>query len=285
MGIIYLNCGGCSSGNYPSSSDLNPSSPGAYVRGQISLSSEYTFYLHVCHQGEHEMKYYAYGGGGPGQQGGGGATDIRLKPGKYEDFDSLKSRIIVASGGGGPDTDQKGGPGGGLYGHNSTNNYRMGGTQNQGGNGFIKGKFGIGGGNPDKINGTGNGAGGSGYFGGGSSNISTDFGGGGGSSFISGYKGCIAIAEESTENNIFPIQREDVSIHYSNLKFDFGEMIDGKSPMPSPSGPTEIGHHGNGFIRITFLYNLNFRCSFNLINYFLIPKSFLIYLDIFISIK
>ena len=94
MGIIYLNCGGCSSGNYPSSSDLNPSSPGAYVRGQISLSSEYTFYLHVCHQGEHEMKYYAYGGGGPGQQGGGGATDIRLKPGKYEDFDSL-TRISI----------------------------------------------------------------------------------------------------------------------------------------------------------------------------------------------
>ena len=33
--------------------------------------------------------------------GGGGATDVRLTPGEWNNFDSLKSRIMVAAGGGG----------------------------------------------------------------------------------------------------------------------------------------------------------------------------------------
>lgn len=75
------------------------------------------------------MKKYAYGGGGPGQQGGGGATDIRLQDGLYDDFDSLKSRIMVAAGAGAADTNDFGEPGGALVGYNSSQNRGKGGTQ------------------------------------------------------------------------------------------------------------------------------------------------------------
>ena len=148
------------------------------------------------------MLNYSYGGGGPGQFGGGGATDIRLLPGEYDNFTSLKSRIIVAAGAGATDSNDLGGPGGTIEGFNSHGNYGKGGTQISGGQGDSSGKFGKGGGNPNRIDASGNAGGGSGYFGGGTSTIANNYGGGGGSSFISGYPGCIAIAEDSTENSI-----------------------------------------------------------------------------------
>ena len=114
------------------------------------------------------MSQYSYGGGGPGQYGGGGATDIRLLSGNYDNFTSLKSRIIVAAGAGAQDSNDLGGPGGSLDGFNSTKNYGKGGSQKSGGQGTVSGKFGKGGENPNRIGDEGNGAGGSGYFGGGS---------------------------------------------------------------------------------------------------------------------
>ncbi|EAX89183.1 hypothetical protein TVAG_195590 [Trichomonas vaginalis G3] len=182
------------------------------------------------------MQYYSYGGGGPGQFGGGGASDIRLLPGDYANFTSLKSRIIVAAGAGGPDTGDLGGPAGSLEGFNSNNNHGNGGTQTSGGRGYVNGSFGKGGGNPSKLDASGNGAGGSGYFGGGSSKNSHDYGGGGGSSFISGYPGCVAITEDSTENSIKFRTGEFTSIHYSGLKFEKSLIIDGNHQMPSPNG-------------------------------------------------
>ncbi|KAI5504895.1 glycine-rich protein family [Trichomonas vaginalis G3] len=226
------------------------------------------------------MSNYSYGGGGPGQFGGGGASDIRLLPGDYANFTSLKSRIIVAAGAGGPDTGDLGGPAGSLEGFNSNNNHGNGGTQTSGGRGYVNGSFGKGGGNPNRIDALGNGSGGSGYFGGGSSTIINDYGGGGGSSFISGYPGCVAITEDSTENSIKFRTGDFTSIHYSGLKFEDPIMIDGKSQMPSPNGTNETGHSGNGFIRIIKYPIISDTCIQNIyrINLF----SFILEFSIFI---
>ncbi len=73
---------------------------------------------------------------------------------------------------------------------------------------------------------------------------------GGGSSFISGYPGCKAIDENSTENNIISL---DTPNHYSGKVFTDFEMIDGNSQMPTHDGlSTMTGNTGNGFAKITY---------------------------------
>ena len=120
--------------------------------------------------------------------------------------------------------------------------------------------------------------GGSGYFGGsGASGLSNGvFQAGGGSSFISGHSGCIAIDENSTENNI--IQRTGAnnascidnptaglcSHHYSNYVFSQTVMIDGNGyewtsqignyiGQVQPDGTTKKGNKDNGHARITLM--------------------------------
>lgn len=107
-----------------------------------------------------------------------------------------------------------------------------------------------------------------GYYGGGSglstfANVSS---GAGGSSFISGHNGCDAIKKESTEDNII---HTGESIHYSGLYFTNTVMIDGNGynwttekgnylKMPSHvDNTTMTGNHGNGFARITMIFNDN----------------------------
>ena len=97
------------------------------------------------------------------------------------------------------------------------------------------------------------GSAGNGYYSGGVGNHGTGTVGVGatGSCFISGYPGCDAITELSTEN---AIDHTGKSIHYSRLVFTDTQMIDGQSPMPSPKGGTdEIGHSGDGACIITQL--------------------------------
>ena len=96
-----------------------------------------------------------------------------------------------------------------------------------------------------------NGAG-NGYYAGGKGNLGyyTVGVGATGSCFISGYSGCDAIKESSTENAIVHTGQP---IHYSGLVFTDTEMIDGQSPMPSPKGGTETGHSGDGACIITQL--------------------------------
>ncbi|EAX87858.1 glycine-rich protein, putative [Trichomonas vaginalis G3] len=160
-GYYLFELWGCSSAFYPQDPVTYPSTNGAYAQGHILLHSNFEFYLHVCHKGEFQMLNYSYGGGGPGQLGGGGATDIRLLPGNYDNYTSLKSRIIVAAGAGASDTSDVGGPGGTIEGFNSKRDYGKGGTQTSGGQGNIDGSFGKGGGNPNRIDVLGNGSGGS----------------------------------------------------------------------------------------------------------------------------
>ena len=79
---------------------------GGYSSGTITLQKDDTLYVVVGGRGKYGYGYVAGGFNGGGTGGasssgsGGGATDVRLKSG-VTDTESLKSRIIVAGGGGG----------------------------------------------------------------------------------------------------------------------------------------------------------------------------------------
>ncbi|EAY05837.1 RNA-binding protein precursor, putative [Trichomonas vaginalis G3] len=222
---------------------------------------------------------------------GGGATDIRLtNTTNWYDFDSLKSRIMVAAGAGSGER-YCGGDGGSLIGLStdstyskpgySPSNQSTGGTQITGSlNGCYNnyrlcgssGKFGIGefGNNADDNGPSGGGV----YYGGGG--IAFAGSAGGGSSFISGFQNCDAIYENSTENKIY---HSGQPFHYSGKYFTDGIMIDGQHEMPSTDlKSTEVGHDGHGYAIITYIVsNVVFSCQMNiyLMKFFLITNSFL----------
>lgn len=178
---------------------------------------------------------------------GGGATDIRLSGGDWNDFNSLKTRIMVAAAGGGSFIDP-GSYGGALSSPDYTNNYPNGGhtTAAQGATQTSGYKFGIG------QDGGRAGAGG-GYYGGCASvtdGNKTGLRGAGGSSFISGHIGCNAISNSSTSSNIIHTNQPN---HYSGYVFTNTTMIAGNATMPSPTGGTETGHTGNGYCKITWM--------------------------------
>ena len=258
---------------------------GGYCCGTTTLSQT-RLYIYIGAQRG------GFGGGGVSSDSershnygndGGGATDVRLVyNADYKEFNSLKSRIIVAAGGGGanhrntvgevPQWGQgDGGYGGGLTGgagvrDDNTISFStvpyiqksIGATQTEGGlfyscNKNADGTF-------DYTNYTLI-ASQCGEFGAAmstSSSTAIQSGGGGGyyggaasghcgasggSSFISGYSGCDAIAESSTANNIVHTGSPN---HYSGCVFTDATMIAGNASMPSPNGGTETGHSGNG---------------------------------------
>ena len=253
---------------------------GAYTSGNINL-----LYLN---------KLFIYVGGAPGFNGagdgearGGGATDIRLVGGSWNSFDSLKSRIMVAAGGGGGMynlhmTLIQRGDAGGLNGYDAVGDAgaNWNNRKDLGGHGATQTAGGIGGqsiNTYDPYMDQGNGSfgvagytgpssgGGSGYYGGGHGYHpgGTWTGGGGGSSFISGYSGCNAISESSTLSNIIHTGQPN---HYSGYVFTNGVMIDGNgcnwstgsaancgANQPQPNGTNAVGHSGNGYARITYL--------------------------------
>ena len=265
---------------------------GGYTSGTINLEKNQKLYIYV---GGSPSNYEGgYNGGAAGGSetdgkytGGGGATDIRIVNGNWNDFNSLKSRIMVAAGGAGTGyygSEIIGGAGVGLNGYQGTlksggvidKNHIIAtaGNQISGGIGCFNcgtanGKFGNGYFGFSTYTGYGYGTGGgSGYYGGGSgsdtaNNVSS---GAGGSSFISGHNGCDAIKKESTEDNII---HTGESIHYSGLYFTNTVMIDGNGynwttekgnylKMPSHvDNTTMTGNHGNGFARITMIFNDN----------------------------
>lgn len=242
---------------------------GGYTKGNIHLDDE-TFYIYVG--ATTGGKYGGFNGGGNGGRptsssfggyGGGGATDIRLVD------NNLKSRIMVAAGGGGADYWKgwaSGGYGGGTTGgygsaHHTANTVTPA-TQIKGGvhctrNGQegTDGSFGAGGHgcyNPETIYG---GGGGGGYWGGagGSNNSSDCDSGSGGSSFVSGHSGCTAVISASSTN---PRTTAPVANHYSGYVFSSGTTITaGNVAVPQTTyyetTSTETGHSGDGFARIT----------------------------------
>ncbi len=245
---------------------------GGYVAGNISLNGTQKLYIYVGEKGSNALSSTTFNNGTPTEYmvyqkfkgygyAGGGASDIRLKGGNWNNTESLKSRIIIASGGGGAQTyyaNHTGGYGGGLTGASGTysgpnGSTPLGGTQISGGtstNGGTGG-FGIGGYRANT------GKGGGGYYGGaGASHAGSTVGaGGGGSSFISGHNGCNAINSSGSHTG--------QSIHYSGLYFTNTHMVDGagyqwttargsKTNMPNLTGTgTMTGNTGNGQVRIT----------------------------------
>jgi hypothetical protein len=263
---------------------------GGYTSGNIDLKANEKIYVYVGGQGTQASQTTTvnggWNGGGKGMPAddvndgggsGGGATDIRYfknsnpssKELAWDNFEGLKSRIMVAAGGGGGatvDTSLNGvpnsaGTSGGLTGVGSvwrwqkvtvSGNYHA--TQTSG-YAFGKGANGL-------TSHAGGSGGSGGYFTGSPSYESSTAGAAGGSSsFISGHEGCIAIDETSTESKI--ISKED-SEHYSGKVFTDTVMIDGegyswtterttKTGMPNTAGTgTEYGHTGNGYAKISY---------------------------------
>ena len=85
------------------------SNTGGYTSGIIGFNKSLNLYIYIGEAGELSAGTTFNGGGSPGTglntsglgYQGGGATDIRLVSGNWDDFDSLKSRIMVAAGAGG----------------------------------------------------------------------------------------------------------------------------------------------------------------------------------------
>jgi hypothetical protein len=232
---------------------------GGYTRGIINLTEGEKLYVY---NGEQSCSWHnatldqPFNGGGGGNlssynsqyaSSGSGGTDIRIVSGNWDDFDSLKSRIMVAGGGGARSWySSYGGDAGGLTGTNGnltrySTSYSYpsytatGGTQTSGGNSSAG--FGYGGiSQAERLAG---GGGGGGYYGGGGGGgeYAGSGSGAGGSSFISGHTGCDAITQTSTVGSITHTGAYD---HYSGKVFTETSMLGGI-------------HSGNGYTKITFI--------------------------------
>ena len=290
-GIYRFHCCGASGGYL----ELN-GSRGAYVSGVINLNESRRFFVYVGEKGVVKGTKETYNGGGKSSysdnyyykeaysSSGGGGTDIRLIGGDWYEFESLKSRIIVAGGGGGEtnfinDGQSRPALGGsaGIFVAESSNysdlynhqNFQCrdflpttGGSQKSGGKSGgtgsgLDGEFGKGG-NGELWNDNAHSSGsGGGYFGGGGAGIShCKLGcGSGGSSFVSGVEGFSAMTKDSTSSNY----SFDGTIHYSGLIFTNPTLHSGKEYFISPHGALERGHSGDGAVLIEQL-NLLLTC-------------------------
>ncbi|MCM1031742.1 MAG: glycine-rich protein, partial [Oscillibacter sp.] len=234
---------------------------GGYTTGEINLTTQNVLYIYVGQQGYANTSNYTFNGGGKpsayyNARGGGGASDVRLAGADWNNFNSLKSRLMVAGGGGGTDyfsnTALNGGAAGGLTGSDGGRHGTIckgysdlippkGGTQTAGGTGGYSsyggyggvGGFGYGGSQTNSHGG----GGGSGYYGGGNGGYTCGRvgSGAGGSSFISGHSGCDAISASSTMTNIIHTGQP---IHYSGFYFSNTSMTAG-------------ARAGHGQVRIT----------------------------------
>lgn len=239
---------------------------GAYVSGNINLEKDRELFVFVGSSN-------GYNGGGTGNSSygatGGGATDIRLL--NDTGFDGLKTRIMVAAGGGSAENRGdgygagNGGAGGNLIGIDGETDKSVitevygqfpgaGGTQISGGKTLAinntsnnttysngNASFGLGG--------SLNAGGGGGYYGGAGS---LNSGAGGGSSYVSGYDGCNSIDSSSSEDNIIHIGS---SIHYSGYYFKEPVMYAGDELMPTHDGMGNMtGNSGDGYAKISLIY-------------------------------
>lgn len=255
-GQYKLECWGAQGGSY---NTAYPGGKGGYSAGTLILSNKTIFYLYVGGQGNNynsdSSKGTTVGGFNGGgavtsygyRSSGGGGTDIRLKN------DSLYARVIVAGGGGGASPNYitwPGGVGGGItgFGYNNSNTTNtqyggVGGTQTAGGakgtatNYGANGSFGQGG-NYNTANSSytsyGSGGGG-GWYGGGSA---AGIGGGG-----SGYM------YTSSSASYYP----SGCLLNSSYYLANATTLAGNAAFTSPTGTSETGHAGNGYIRITVI--------------------------------
>lgn len=250
---------GASGGNATSETgEVRAGGKGAYTSGLIYLTENQKLYFYIGGTTTNSSGGANGGGTGAGKgMGGGGSTDVRIKSGAWDNDDSLRTRLMVAAGGGGAEGFKQGAAGGdagaviGRPGQSNiaSSDYTNAGYGSQKGpilvnwinvyekadkcnSGYISddsndaskiklacGKLGLGGAAANNEGG----GGGSGYFGGGagSSDNSTVAGSGaGGSSFIAGYAGV-------KYSHKWPGHDENVYFTESSQLFIDGQMVEG----------------------------------------------------------
>ena len=267
-GRYYLECWGAQ-GGYRSSQSYGGN--GGYSKGVLTLEEATNIYLYAGGRGGNSntntnaVRAGGFNGGGYryGLPGGGGASDIRIGT------DSLYTRVIVAGGGGSDGSAiQGGGAGGGVYGQIAPSGFGYGGlggqstysgtdtsttatTQATSGLdtstvSLTYGGFGFGGAGLYVDFGYG-GAGGGGWYGGQGTMpddiADNDKGGGGGSGFV---------YTKNTASSV-PIGYLLSGQYYLTQ----ADTKQGTSSFISPNNTTEIGHSGDGYVRITVGENIN----------------------------
>ena len=268
-GRYCLECWGAQ-GGYRSSTEYG--GKGGYSKGILTLKEATDVFLYAGGKGgtnpllSNGVVSGGFNGGGYryGYCGGGGASDIRIGT------DSLYARVIVAGGGGSDGSAIKGGgAGGGISGQTTpATNYGTGGlggqstysgsststtatTQatsglNTSNTSLTYGGFGFGGAGLFVNDGYG-GAGGGGWYGGQGTLPDTsgddNKGGGGGSGFV---------YTRDTASSI-PIGYLLSGQYYLTQ----ADTKQGTSSFISPNNTTEMGHSGDGYIRITVGENIN----------------------------
>lgn len=257
-GFYNIQLWGAEGGSWDSA---NYGGRGAYTSGFLTIRRKTTFHFYIGEKGTTITGKVGeapatFNGGGSGYlvasagilshygSSGGGATDMRTVKGlDWNDEESLKSRIMVAAGGGGATKNSvtgeacKGGYGGSYEGGNgvptsSNSNIEdaIGGYQNNTGSAGGKGKHCSG-------------ENGSFGVGGNGGNCYSTSGGGGGSGVSSGNHQCGAGGSSYVSG-----------LHNSGIKkfvFLKAQMIPGNNGMLEPTGETSIGHSGNGYAEIT----------------------------------
>lgn len=257
-GQYQLECWGAQGGNGTNDTS-QPGGKGGYSKGIITLNKKTNLYLYTGGQGLNGTTYNSNGatttggfnGGGSttsmnNRGSGGGGTDIRIA------VDSLYARVLVAGGGSGSTgyTTSAGFAGGGISGKTYNNQdssnggswYGGGGSQTQGGAAnttysdyATAGSFGQGGNyNSGSYTYCGSGGGGGWYGGGGAVGV-----GGGGSGYM----------YTSSSASYYPSGCLLDSSHYLTN----ATTLAGNAAFISPTGISETGHAGNGYIRITVI--------------------------------
>ena len=266
-GTYKLECWGAQGGN--GSDSPNTNGKGGYSVGTLTLNQTLNIFIYAGGAGiaapttsGWTVTNGGFNGGGWTRSysksvgSGGGGSDIRIGQ------DSLYARVIVAGGGGGSGNGRgTSGHGGGSNGigyvagtgrvsinssgyNNVIGNYA---TQTTGGDCIVyqsneqsnskAGTFGVGACFYSNHSGnTASGAGGGGWYGGGATNHCS---GGGGSGYV---------YTSSTAKNYPSGCLLNSSYYLTNAS-----TIAGNKSFPSPTGSTETGHSGNGYVRITKL--------------------------------
>ena len=99
-GKYKIECWGAQ-GNYTTGMTVE-GGKGAYVSGELEVKEKTNLYVYVGEHRNDKKESFNVGtiGGASAGYGGGGATDIRLENGNWNEIQSLRSRIMVAAGGG-----------------------------------------------------------------------------------------------------------------------------------------------------------------------------------------
>lgn len=247
-GTYKLECWGAQGGNGTASPSNNSQlfgGKGGYSYGVFSPTSGTVLYLYSGGQGATATGSTlsgpngGYNGGGAGSKngtnnsntqtsgGGGGATHIAITSGLLNTLSSSTASILLIAGGGGG--------AGGWYGSFSTQSSDGGyGGGNSGGSAANGSGYSVSGGTQSSGYSFGQGA---------SASTHVDQGGGGG-----GYYG--GYCSIGTSDDV--ICGGGGGSGYINIsKLTSASTIAGNTSFTSPTGTTETGHSGNGYIRIT----------------------------------